>query len=298
MRTGEAFRVALEALRANRLRSALTMLGVVIGVAAVVVLVAIGSGAKQEVEDQVEGLGSNIIIVVPGKFELGVGAVGEPAAARRRATARPGRRRRAPRWRCRSRRGRSCGSGAARPSPRSTGPTRTCPTSSTGRWRAATYITVVRRRHPPARRRARLATVARQVFGDVDPLGRQVSIAGGAVPGHRRLRAGRLDVRRRPGRRGAHPGHRGAAAVRGRPDRRPGRQGATRRRRRAAAARADSGPAGQVRRGGVLRGDPDPDPRDHRPDPRPAHPGAGRHRRDLAAGRRCRGVQHHAGQRP
>ena len=63
--------MAVEALRANRMRSALTMLGVVIGVAAVVILVALGSGAKQEVEDQVEGLGSNIIIVVPGKFELG-----------------------------------------------------------------------------------------------------------------------------------------------------------------------------------------------------------------------------------
>ena len=71
MRSGEAFRVALDALRANRMRSALTMLGVVIGVAAVVVLVALGGGAKQEIEDQVEGLGSNIIIVVPGKFELG-----------------------------------------------------------------------------------------------------------------------------------------------------------------------------------------------------------------------------------
>jgi putative ABC transport system permease protein len=71
VRTGEAFRVAQDALRANRMRSALTMLGVVIGVAAVVILVALGSGAKQEVEQQVEGLGSNIIIVVPGKFEFG-----------------------------------------------------------------------------------------------------------------------------------------------------------------------------------------------------------------------------------
>jgi putative ABC transport system permease protein len=71
VRFGEAFRVALDALRANRLRSILTMLGVIIGVAAVVVLVAIGSGAKQEVEDQVEGLGSNIVLVVPGKFQFG-----------------------------------------------------------------------------------------------------------------------------------------------------------------------------------------------------------------------------------
>ncbi|HUR72898.1 MAG TPA: ABC transporter permease, partial [Sporichthya sp.] len=67
----EGFRVALEALRANRLRSLLTMLGVIIGVAAVVLLVGIGGGAKQEVTSQVEGLGSNLVIVVPGKFELG-----------------------------------------------------------------------------------------------------------------------------------------------------------------------------------------------------------------------------------
>ncbi len=71
MRVGEAFRVALDALRANRLRSLLTMLGVIIGVGAVVVLVAIGSGAKQEVERQVEGLGSNIVLVVPGQFQFG-----------------------------------------------------------------------------------------------------------------------------------------------------------------------------------------------------------------------------------
>lgn len=71
MRLAEAFRVALDALRANRLRSLLTMLGVIIGVGAVVVLVAIGSGAKQEVEAQVEGLGSNIIFVFPGSVEFG-----------------------------------------------------------------------------------------------------------------------------------------------------------------------------------------------------------------------------------
>ena len=71
VRAAEAFRVALEALRANGLRSGLTMIGVIIGVAAVVLLVAIGSGAKREVEQQVEGLGSNLIIIVPGKFEFG-----------------------------------------------------------------------------------------------------------------------------------------------------------------------------------------------------------------------------------
>jgi putative ABC transport system permease protein len=67
----EAWRVAVDALRASRLRSGLTMLGVVIGVAAVVILVAIGSGAKQEVEQQVEGLGSNLLLIVPGKVNFG-----------------------------------------------------------------------------------------------------------------------------------------------------------------------------------------------------------------------------------
>ncbi|GID92432.1 ABC transporter permease [Amorphoplanes digitatis] len=71
MRLAEAWRVALDALRANRLRSVLTMLGVVIGVAAVVALVAIGTGTKQQIEQQVEGLGSNLLIVVPGRLEAG-----------------------------------------------------------------------------------------------------------------------------------------------------------------------------------------------------------------------------------
>ncbi|MDF5754916.1 ABC transporter permease [Spongiactinospora sp. TRM90649] len=72
MRGREAFLMALAALRVNRLRSSLTMLGVIIGVLAVVILVAIGTGAKDAVEREIAGLGSNIILVVPG--QLGVGA--------------------------------------------------------------------------------------------------------------------------------------------------------------------------------------------------------------------------------
>ena len=71
MRLGEAWRVALTALRANRLRSALTMLGVVIGVSAVVMVGAIGTGAKTYVEAQVQGLGSNLLLVVPGEITIG-----------------------------------------------------------------------------------------------------------------------------------------------------------------------------------------------------------------------------------
>ncbi len=65
----EYLAVAFEALRANRLRSALTMLGVIIGVAAVILLVSLGEGTKKYVEEQFAGLGSNILIVTPGKVE-------------------------------------------------------------------------------------------------------------------------------------------------------------------------------------------------------------------------------------
>ena len=65
----EYFGVAFEALGTNRLRSALTMLGVVIGVAAVILLVSLGEGTKNYVEEQFAGLGSNILIVTPGKIE-------------------------------------------------------------------------------------------------------------------------------------------------------------------------------------------------------------------------------------
>lgn len=66
MNLGEATRVALQSLVANRLRSLLTMLGVVIGVLAVVLLVAIGQGARQEITRTIEGLGSNLLFVFPG----------------------------------------------------------------------------------------------------------------------------------------------------------------------------------------------------------------------------------------
>ncbi len=71
MRVGEAVRLAWEALLANRLRSGLTMLGVVIGVTSVVLLVAIGSGARDEVTSGIESLGSNILFVAPGDFSFG-----------------------------------------------------------------------------------------------------------------------------------------------------------------------------------------------------------------------------------
>lgn len=58
--------IALRALRANPLRSALTMLGIVIGVAAVIAMLAIGAGAQSRIEQQIRALGSNLIVVTPG----------------------------------------------------------------------------------------------------------------------------------------------------------------------------------------------------------------------------------------
>ncbi len=63
----ESFRIAIRAVFANKVRSALTMLGVIIGVAAVILLVAIGTGVQGEVTSTVEGLGSNLLFIFPGK---------------------------------------------------------------------------------------------------------------------------------------------------------------------------------------------------------------------------------------
>lgn len=71
MKLAEATKVAATAIAANRLRAALTTLGVVIGVMSVVLLVAVGTGARDEVTAGVEDLGSNLLIVAPGTFEFG-----------------------------------------------------------------------------------------------------------------------------------------------------------------------------------------------------------------------------------
>ena len=64
-------RVAMRALAVNKLRSVLTMLGIIIGVAAVVALMAIGNGATASITEQIEGIGSNMVTVFPGRFERG-----------------------------------------------------------------------------------------------------------------------------------------------------------------------------------------------------------------------------------
>ena len=63
-----SMKIAFGALRINKLRSALTMLGIIIGVAAVIAMVAIGTGAQARIQEQIASIGSNIIIVLSGSI--------------------------------------------------------------------------------------------------------------------------------------------------------------------------------------------------------------------------------------
>jgi len=71
---GEIVSVALGALRANKLRSFLTMLGIVIGVAAVIAMIALGRGAQRAVRDRISALGTTLLTVMPGQ-QMGRGVV-------------------------------------------------------------------------------------------------------------------------------------------------------------------------------------------------------------------------------
>jgi putative ABC transport system permease protein len=77
---GDLLRFAARGLSGHSLRTALSLLGVTVGVAAVVILTAVGEGARRYVVDQFAGLGTNILIVIPGKTETSgaVGAGGVP----------------------------------------------------------------------------------------------------------------------------------------------------------------------------------------------------------------------------
>jgi putative ABC transport system permease protein len=66
-----AFRAALRALAANKLRSMLTMLGIIIGVGAVITMIAIGRGATERVQAQMKALGTNVLLVLPGGVTAG-----------------------------------------------------------------------------------------------------------------------------------------------------------------------------------------------------------------------------------
>src|SRR5580698_6411332 len=67
----QSMRIAFRALRVNKLRSALTMLGIIIGVGAVIAMVAVGSGATARIQEQIASIGSNVIIIQPGSQNFG-----------------------------------------------------------------------------------------------------------------------------------------------------------------------------------------------------------------------------------
>ncbi len=79
MNLAALLRVALRAVAVNKLRSALTMLGIIIGVAAVIVMIAVGAGARARVEAQIQSLGANLLLILSGArtqsgVRLGVGS--------------------------------------------------------------------------------------------------------------------------------------------------------------------------------------------------------------------------------
>src|SRR5262249_27999549 len=68
---GETVRTAVRSLASNRLRTALTALGMVIGVAAVIAVLAVGEGARASIEGQIRALGTNLLYVRPGSAQAG-----------------------------------------------------------------------------------------------------------------------------------------------------------------------------------------------------------------------------------
>ena len=67
----ESVRMAFRSLSANKMRSSLTMLGIIIGTGAVIALLSVGQGAQAAITEQIQSIGSNLIFVFPGTFEPG-----------------------------------------------------------------------------------------------------------------------------------------------------------------------------------------------------------------------------------
>ena len=66
MNIGNLFKIAVKALGNNKFRGFLTMLGIIIGVAAVITMLAIGQGSKRSIQEQISEMGSNMIMIHPG----------------------------------------------------------------------------------------------------------------------------------------------------------------------------------------------------------------------------------------
>src|SRR5207244_12485210 len=81
MNLAAILRVAVRALNRNKLRTALTMLGIIIGVGAVIAMVSIGQGAQAMVQDQINGMGSNMMMIMPRNNFFGGASFGAGAAS-------------------------------------------------------------------------------------------------------------------------------------------------------------------------------------------------------------------------
>src|SRR3990167_9200659 len=71
MNTIVTVKVAVNALSINKMRSGLTMLGIIIGVAAVIAMISVGSGAREQVSKQIASIGSNLLMILPGAATSG-----------------------------------------------------------------------------------------------------------------------------------------------------------------------------------------------------------------------------------
>ena len=98
MRSAEVLRVAWEGLTTNKVRSLLTMLGVIIGVAAVIIMMAVSAGTEATIAEQINGLGANLIFVSPSMARGGPRPGRVPDRARRWSTTTPRPSPTSPRW--------------------------------------------------------------------------------------------------------------------------------------------------------------------------------------------------------
>jgi putative ABC transport system permease protein len=71
MKTSNLIKVASKSIRKNKMRTLLTMLGIIIGVGAVIVMVAVGEGARTQIQNQINNLGTNMIVITPGSSSQG-----------------------------------------------------------------------------------------------------------------------------------------------------------------------------------------------------------------------------------
>ena len=69
MKLGNLIKVSFKSIGKNRTRSILTMLGIIIGVGAVIIMVSVGKGTQADIEERITSLGTNLLMVIPGSTE-------------------------------------------------------------------------------------------------------------------------------------------------------------------------------------------------------------------------------------